>query len=89
MVHDEMPEHRSVHLHEVADITVGFPFKSAQFSDDPSASALIRGDNIGQGTLKDRSFKRWHRVSTTGSLTTSSYLATLWSPWIVPGSPLD
>ncbi len=53
-------------LGDVADIKVGFPFKSSRFSDDLDAASLVRGDNIGQGLLKDRSFKRWHRSANDG-----------------------
>ncbi|MFF5109853.1 restriction endonuclease subunit S [Streptosporangium sp. NPDC000509] len=50
-----------VKLREVADIRVGFAFKSKEFSEDPAAIRLIRGDNIGQGRLKHKGYKRWLR----------------------------
>lgn len=46
-----MTEWRQVSLGDVADLQVGFAFKSAEFSDDPSDVRLLRGVNIGQGTL--------------------------------------
>jgi type I restriction enzyme S subunit len=53
---------QDVRLGDVADILVGFPFKSSEFASDLAAAALVRGDNIGQGFLKDRDFKRWRRA---------------------------
>lgn len=39
---------------------VGFPFKSAQFLNDPDdAVRLLRGDNVGQGTLRWEGAKHW------------------------------
>jgi type I restriction enzyme S subunit len=89
IVQDDMAEHRWVRLHEVADIAVGFPFKSAGFSDDPTAWALIRGDNVGQGTLKARSFKRWHRSLDDGladyELVPGDVVVAMDRPWIPAG----
>ena len=42
---------REVTLGEVADLLVGFAFKSARFTDDDSDPRLLRGVNIGQGSL--------------------------------------
>jgi type I restriction enzyme S subunit len=53
---------QDVRLGDVVDILVGFPFKSSEFTGDLAETALLRGDNIGQGFLKDRDFKRWRRV---------------------------
>lgn len=84
-----VPEGRTVRLGEVVDITVGFPFKSAQFSDDPSASTLIRGDNVGQGRLKDRSFRRWKRSHGDGldeyELAPGDIVLAMDRPWIPAG----
>lgn len=41
-----------VRLGEHVDLDVGFAFKSEEFTDDPHDIRLVRGANIGQGTLK-------------------------------------
>lgn len=46
---------------EHVELLSGFPFKSADYSDDPSDVRLLRGDNIGQGQLRWRDAKRWVR----------------------------
>lgn len=50
---------RQVSLGEVSDLLVGYPFKSALYSENPSSPHLLRGDNIGQGTLRWDNAKRW------------------------------
>ena len=50
---------RKIRLGDAVDVLVGFPFKSAQFVDDATQDALVRGDNIGQGFFKSVEFKRW------------------------------
>ena len=50
-----------VKLKDVADLLVGYAFKSKEFSADQTDMRLLRGDNIGQGRLKDHDFKRWSR----------------------------
>ena len=47
---------RSVRLNEIAEISLGFAFKSAKFSKDGTGTRLLRGDNIVQGTT------RWNRA---------------------------
>jgi type I restriction enzyme S subunit len=42
-----------------ADLLPGYPFKSAQYTDDPSAIRLVRGDNIAQANLRWDGVKRW------------------------------
>jgi type I restriction enzyme, S subunit len=89
VVRNDMPEGRSARLAEVADIKVGFPFKSSQFSDDPTGSALVRGDNVGQGFLKSRLFKRWRRVEDDGlaafELAAGDIVLAMDRPWIPAG----
>lgn len=56
----ELPEGWvSGQLGDHADILVGFAFKSAQFTDDPSGIRLLRGDNVGQGRLRWHGARRW------------------------------
>ena len=51
----------TVQLGEVVDLLTGFPFKSDRYVNDPEAPRLLRGDNIGQGTLRWSGAKRWSR----------------------------
>ena len=44
-------------LKDVTEIQVGFPFKSAEYSD--TGIKLLRGDNIGQGFLQWNGVKFW------------------------------
>jgi type I restriction enzyme, S subunit len=46
-------------LGEVAEILPGYAFKSAEFSEDPNDTRLLRGDNIGHGRLRWDRTKRW------------------------------
>lgn len=46
-------------LGDHVDLLVGFPFKSAQFTDDPGGVRLLRGDNVGQGRLRWDGARRW------------------------------
>ena len=46
-------------LGDHVDLLVGFPFKSAQFTDDAGGVRLLRGDNVGQGRLRWDGARRW------------------------------
>lgn len=46
-----MTEWKEVALGDVADILVGYAYKSAQFSEQQTDTRLLRGVNIGQGSL--------------------------------------
>jgi len=46
-------------LGEHVEIQTGFPFKSKEYTDDPSDIPLLRGDNIVQGKLRWDGVKRW------------------------------
>jgi type I restriction enzyme S subunit len=78
-----------VKLDQVVEITIGFPFKSRQFSDDDADVALVRGDNIGQGSMKGRGFKRWKRTSHDGlhgyELSQGDVVLAMDRPWIPAG----
>jgi type I restriction enzyme, S subunit len=80
---------RTVRLGDAADILVGFPFKSSGFADDDTETVLVRGDNIGQGFLKDKDFKRWARVSgdalDTYELRAGDIVLAMDRPWIPAG----
>lgn len=46
-------------LADLAEVTTGFPFKSAQFIDDLVSPRLLRGDNVQQGYLRWSGAARW------------------------------
>jgi type I restriction enzyme S subunit len=46
-------------LADIVEMTFGFAFKSAEFSDDPSDIRLLRGDNVAQGRLRWDGAKRF------------------------------
>jgi type I restriction enzyme, S subunit len=77
---------RDVCIGDVADILVGFPFKSSEFTSDQAATALVRGDNIGQGFLKDGDFKRWKHTPDdsleTYELRAGDIVLAMDRPWI-------
>jgi len=47
-----LAEWPTVRLGDHVDLHVGFAFKSKEFTDEPEDIRLVRGANIGQGTLK-------------------------------------
>lgn len=80
---------RQVRLDQVADIVVGYAFKSAEFSADPGDTPLVRGDNIAQGYLRHDAIKRWHRLDDDGldryELRTDDVVLAMDRPWIPAG----
>ena len=49
----------STALGEHIDLLTGFPFKSAEYTDDPAGIPLLRGANVSQGRLDWSGAKRW------------------------------
>jgi len=49
-------------ISDVVDMTFGFAFKSAEFSDEPTDVRLLRGDNIAQGRLRWGGAKRFPKT---------------------------
>lgn len=49
-------------ISDVVDMTFGFAFKSAEFSDEPTDVRLLRGDNIAQGRLRWGGAKRFPKI---------------------------
>ena len=47
-----MSEWPTVRLGDVVDLLAGYPFPSAEFTDNQADPRLLRGDNVGQGTLR-------------------------------------
>ncbi|WJY16965.1 restriction endonuclease subunit S [Pectobacteriaceae bacterium CE90] len=54
-----MTDWKKTTLGQVAQVFTGFPFKSNDYSEDPSDVKLLRGDNIAQGTLRWDDAKKW------------------------------
>lgn len=48
-----------VKLGDHVDMLTGYPFKSAEYSQDTSDIRLLRGDNVAQGELRWDGVKRW------------------------------
>ncbi len=48
-----------VSLGDHVELQTGFPFRSSQYSADPTDTRLLRGDNIVQGRLRWDGVKRW------------------------------
>jgi type I restriction enzyme, S subunit len=84
-----MGEWRTVRLGEYVDLLTGFPFKSAEYSASGSGVRLLRGDNIGQGSLRWGNAKYWpdHLASEYSSyeLTQDDVVIAMDRPWIEAG----
>lgn len=80
---------RVVRLGDVVDLQIGFPFKSSEFSAAAADTRLLRGDNIGQGFLHDRDFKRWRRAAndnlTVYELQAGDIVLAMDRPWVAAG----
>jgi type I restriction enzyme S subunit len=71
------------------DLLTGFPFKSETYSENPTDIPLLRGDNIGQGSLRWTGVKRWpEKFSTDYSiykLQEGDVVLAMDRPWIEAG----
>lgn len=76
-------------LGDLVDMTFGFAFKSAEFTDSRDAVRLLRGDNIGQGRLRWDGAKRFpqERVGevTKYQLAIGDVVLAMDRPWIEAG----
>lgn len=76
-------------LGEVTTLLTGFPFKSIEYTDDPSGIKLLRGDNIVQGKLRWESVKRWpmsgEAVDPLYHLRNGDVVLAMDRPWIEAG----
>lgn len=83
---DEWP---TVRLGDVAELVTGFPFKSDQYSGEPSSPRLLRGDNIAQGWIRWDRAKRWPIDATTAYgahwLKEGDVVLAMDRPWIEAG----
>ncbi len=79
----------SVRLGDVTEILTGFPFKSSDYSDDPSDPKLLRGDNIAQGRVRWEGVKRWPQARTAEVanywLKEGDIILAMDRPWIEAG----
>lgn len=50
---------KEVRLGDHVEVQTGFPFKSKEYTEEPTGIALLRGDNIVQGKLRWEGVKRW------------------------------
>ncbi|HXH56801.1 restriction endonuclease subunit S [Iamia sp.] len=83
-----MSQWRETTLGEVADLLVGFAFKSAAFSEDPTDVRLLRGVNIGQGFLDWGRGAFWPDHQAHGSryeLEPGDIVLAMDRPWIEAG----
>jgi type I restriction enzyme, S subunit len=78
-----------VRLGEVVDFVTGFPFESQQYTDDPAAPRLLRGDNVAQGGLRWDGAKRWPATETADLgaywLRAGDVILAMDRPWIEAG----
>ena len=76
-------------LGDECDLLTGFPFKSAQYTDDPGGIRLVRGDNVVQGRLRWDAVKRWPANATNGleqyQLQQNDVVLAMDRPWIEAG----
>lgn len=71
------------------EVFSGYPFKSAQFSDDPTDVPLIKGENVGQGEILWSISKYWPRESIDGlerfRLHPGDVVLAMDRPWVPAG----
>jgi len=76
-------------LGDECDLLTGFPFKSAQYTDDSTGVRLVRGDNVVQGRLRWDGVKRWPSDATSDleqyQLQQNDVVLAMDRPWIEAG----
>ncbi len=76
-------------LGEQVDLLTGFPFKSAEYTEDITGIPLVRGDNVVQGMFRWDDVKRWSRekVQTLSDyfLIQGDVVLAMDRPWIEAG----
>jgi type I restriction enzyme S subunit len=82
-------EWQMISLGDCIELTTGFPFKSSEYSNDIDSVRLLRGDNIGQGTLRWDGVKKWPASKVEGlenyELMESDVVLAMDRPWIPVG----
>lgn len=78
---------RQLQLGEVVDIQTGHPFKSSGYATSGAGVRLLRGDNVGQGTLRWAGAKRWPTADghTQFALDVGDVVLAMDRPWIDAG----
>ncbi len=78
-----------VPLGDCVELLTGYPFKSADYSDEAGSVRLLRGDNIGQGQLRWDNVKRWPPEKLGGldgyKLSELDVVLAMDRPWIPAG----
>ena len=78
-----------VELGECVELLTGFPFKSADYIEASDGIRLLRGDNIGQGSLRWNGVKKWptdNRAHVSEyELCKSDIVLAMDRPWIPAG----
>ncbi|GEK03077.1 restriction endonuclease subunit S [Streptomyces sp. 1-11] len=76
-------------LGDVVELVTGFPFKSAEFVGASQGVRLLRGDNIGHGTLRWDSAKHWPKENIADfehyALHDGDTILAMDRPWISSG----
>ena len=82
-------EWQTVSLVQCAELDLGYPFKSADYTDSEDGIRLLRGDNIGQGQLRWDGVRRWLRKDgdklATYLLCENDLVLAMDRPWITAG----
>ena len=81
---------REVALGDHVELATGFPFKSAEFENESDgASRLLRGDNIGQGTLRWDGARHWPASKASDyaamQLRVGDVVLAMDRPWVTAG----
>lgn len=75
-------------LREIAEIEVGYAFKSSEFSSDASGVKLLRGDNIAPGAVRWDRTERWPESAPVASryrLQAGDIVLAMDRPWVGGG----
>jgi len=83
------PAWQEVSLGDVTSLLTGYPFKSAKYTDEPTGTKLLRGDNIVQGRLRWEGVKRWpvdgEAIDAAYQLRAGDVVLAMDRPWIEAG----
>jgi type I restriction enzyme, S subunit len=78
-----------VSLAQCAKIDLGYPFKSADYTDSNDGVRLLRGDNIGQGQLRWDGVRKWLRKDgdklSNYELRENDLVLAMDRPWVTAG----
>jgi type I restriction enzyme S subunit len=80
---------KQANLGEQVDLLTGFPFKSAEYTEDVTGIPLVRGDNVVQGMFRWDDVKRWSRekveILSDYFLNKNDVVLAMDRPWIEAG----